>query len=544
MQRHSRMKKSLAIGLLILSSLAYGQDSLNVSRIGVKGYNIIMSDVWGYTAPDGSEYALAGLRNGLSIVDISQTPAMTEIGTIPGVPSVWRDIKTWGDHAYVTHDNTLIPSIMNPEGLLIVDLDSIEYGKTPTYSKMKLPFLEPNIGLTDSVRTAHNLYIDENGIMYLFGSNFPASGVTVLYDVASNPDTPVFLGTWSEHYLHDGMARGDTLWGSAVYAGEFYAIDVSNPANPQTLASYTTSSSFTHNCWISDDNKTLYTTDEVPQAFIGAYDVSDLSNIIEIDLINSSLDSLAIPHNTHVYNDYLVTSYYTSGLQIVDANVPDILVEVGYYDTSPFSFTSTFQGAWGAYPYFPSGKIAVTDMEQGLFVLTTDYPRASYWRGVVVDGLTNAPIVNAQVIEQSGLFSLSSNINGRVKWGGLNDSIVFQVSASGYNVTSQTVDMIPGVVKRDTVYMFPLGFGLSESDVNQFRVFPNPSSDGKFTVDGLKGSTEKLRILSMHGQLLREESILGHLGQYQVNVDLPAGTYIVQLVDDKGQLFSYRQFLN
>jgi hypothetical protein len=92
--------------------------------------------------------------------------------------------------------------------------------------------------------------------------------------------------------------------------------------------------------------------------------------------------------------------------------------------------------------------------------------------------------------------------------------------------------------------MFPLGFGLSESDVNQFRVFPNPSSDGKFTVDGLKGSTEKLRILSMHGQLLREESILGHLGQYQVNVDLPAGTYIVQLVDDKGQLFSYRQFLN
>ena len=29
------------------------------------------------------------------------------------------------------------------------------------------------------------------------------------------------------------MVRGDTLWGAAVYEGNFYALDVSNPYNPK-----------------------------------------------------------------------------------------------------------------------------------------------------------------------------------------------------------------------------------------------------------------------------------------------------------------------
>ena len=538
------MKKSILAALVVLSWAVSAQDSLNINKIGRYDYgNIVGSDIWGYTAPDGSEYALMGLRNGLSIVNITQTPALNEVLRISGVPSVWRDIKTWGHHAYITHDQTLIPSIMPAQGVLIVNMDSIELGRTPTYHNLFLPFIEPNTNTADSIRTCHNLYIDENGIMYLFGCNFPQSGVAVLYDVASNPDTPVSLGTWGEHYLHDGIARGDTLWGSAVYAGEFDAIDVSNKAKPQTMASFPTSSAFTHNCWISDDNKTLFTTDEVPEAYIGAYDVADFNNITEIDLIQSSLDSLAIPHNTHVYNNFLVTSYYTSGLQIVDANVPDILVEVGYYDTSPFGFSSSFQGAWGAYPYFPSGKIAVSDMEEGLFVLSSDYPRASYWRGVVVNGLTNAPIIGASLQEQNGLFRGNSNINGRFKWGGLADSILVEVQANGFNTAIQNIDLISGVVKRDTIYMFPLGFGLTENHPNQFRIFPNPSADGQITIDGLRGNTEWLKILDLQGRVLIERNVLGIAGSLSLQPQLPAGTYLIQLSDTQGRKYSYRQVL-
>jgi choice-of-anchor B domain-containing protein len=538
------MKRIATLLILSFGFSSFAQDSLNVQKIGHLDYGTtIASDIWGYTASNGDEFAIMGLRNAVSIVDVSQTPTMNEVIRIPGVPSVWRDIKTWGHHAYITHDQTLIPSIMPDDGLLIVDLDSIEYGKQPDHWNLYPKFVEPNIGLEDSMRTAHNLYIDENGIMYLFGSNFPQSGVCILYDVATNPDTPQFLGTWSEHYLHDGMVRGDTMWGSAVYAGEFYVVDVSNKANPQTMASFPTSSAFTHNNWISDDNQTLFTTDEVASAYIGAYDVSDLSNISEIDLINSSLDNIAIPHNTHVYNDFLVTSYYTSGLQIVDANEPDIMVEVGYYDTSPFQFTSSFQGAWGAYPYFPSEKIAVSDMEEGLFILDTDYPRAGYWRATVVDGITNAPIPGAAVIEQNSIFARTTDINGTFKFGILPTSLTVDVTASGYNVATYTLGLSAGVVETDTIFMFPLGFGVGEFDRNQYRVFPNPSSTGNITIDGLKGDTELIRIIDIQGRALYESVVLGIAGQYDIQAKLSAGTYQIQLVNSNGSILSYKQVI-
>jgi hypothetical protein len=91
-----------------------------------------------------------------------------------------------------------------------------------------------------------------------------------------------------------------------------------------------------------------------------------------------------------------VTSYYTSGLQIVDASRPDILVETAYYDTSPLTGDG-FDGAWGAYPYLPSGNILVTDRQEGLFILGTDYPRASYFTAFVKDSVTGAPLVNAGI---------------------------------------------------------------------------------------------------------------------------------------------------
>ena len=99
-----------------------------------------------------------------------------------------------------------------------------------------------------------------------------------------------------------------------------------------------TPNAFCHNIWFSDDNQTVYTTDEKTGAFVVSYDVSDLANIAELDRIRTGIfdPTKVIPHNTHVYGDFLVTSYYTSGLQIVDASRPDILVETAYYDTSPF----------------------------------------------------------------------------------------------------------------------------------------------------------------------------------------------------------------
>ena len=143
------------------------------------------------------------------------------------------------------------------------------------------------------------------------------------------------------------MVRGDTLWGAAIYNGEFSVVDVSDKSNPVLLATQSTPNNFTHNCWISDDGNTLFTTDEVSGAYVTSYDVSNLNDIEELDRIQAwSSSTNVIPHNTHVNGDFLITSYYTDGVSVVDASHPSNLIEVAYYDTSDEFSGSGFNGAW------------------------------------------------------------------------------------------------------------------------------------------------------------------------------------------------------
>ena len=203
--------------------------------------------------------------------------------------------------------------------------------------------------------TAHNIYIDENGVLYVFGANYGIGGA-LMYDLVANPENPPLLGVFNDYYLHDGMVRGDTLWGGAINDGVFTVIDVSDKQNPEIIGSHATPNNFSHNCWISDDGDYLFTTDEVSGAYVAAYDVSNLNDIEEVDRIQAwSPQTNVIPHNTHVDGDFIVTSYYADGVSVVDVSNPSNMVEVGYYDTSEDYSGSGFNGAWGAYPWLPSG---------------------------------------------------------------------------------------------------------------------------------------------------------------------------------------------
>jgi len=323
--------------------------------VGTLSYPQGTNDIWGY-ADGPNEYALVGTVTGFSVVDITEPSSPYELFFISGTSSIWRDIKTWGKYAYVTTEAA--------DGLLIVDL-SDQTGETYVYTE-------------EFFTTSHNIYIDENGYAYIFGTN-TGNGGAIILDLTQDPMNPTLAGTFDNYYLHDGMARGDTLWGAAIYAGVFSIIDVSDKSNPEILSSYPTSCQFTHNAWISDDNNFLFTTDETSGCYVGAYDVSDIYNIQEIDLIQEWTGDGAdgnqenvIPHNTHVLGDYLVTSYYTSGVTVIDASDPFNMIEVAYYDTSPMS-GGNFDGCWGAYPYLPSGLVLATDQQEGLFILHTPY---------------------------------------------------------------------------------------------------------------------------------------------------------------------------
>ncbi|MDA7787266.1 choice-of-anchor B family protein [bacterium] len=331
--------------------------SNNTELLSVLEYSVGLNDVWGYVDNTSREYAIVGLETGTSFVEVTDPTNPIEMVQIPGPTSTWRDIKTWGNYAYIVHDSY---SSGESQGLLIVNLEGLGNGNV-SYSS----FYHDN-----QILRAHNIYIDENGVLYVFGGDYSNGGV-VMFDVSTNPEEPIYLGEFEAYYLHDGMVRGDTLWGSAIYAGLLIGVDVSDKQNSVILGSHATPNNFTHNCWVSDDGLTVYTTDEVSGAYISSYDISDINNIEALDQIQSwSNQTNVIPHNTHVKGDYLINSYYCDGVTIVDASDPSNLEEVAFYDTSPDYSGGTFNGAWGAYPWLPSNNLLVTDRENGLHIIS------------------------------------------------------------------------------------------------------------------------------------------------------------------------------
>lgn len=432
------------LSFLLLAVSGFSQ--LNVTYVGQYNYTTDLSDSWGYTDGNGNEYGLIGLRNGVSVLDLSTPSNPTQAGFVSGDQSIWRDIKVWGNYAYVTCDQ-------GNDGLMIIDLSNLPNGITAT-------LFRPEIVLpsgVDTLNTAHNIWIDENGIAYISGANVGNRGV-LMFDVATTPGTPIFVGAEDNEYAHDCYARGDTLYTADIYGGYFSIYDVSNKANPVFLGSHTTPSLFTHNLWLSDDSKTLFTTDEKADAFVGSYDVSNSANAVELDRFrpDSTLGQGVIPHNVHVWDDFLIISYYTDGCILVDAARPHNLIEVGNFDTY-IPASSGFNGVWGAYPYFPSGLIVVSDIGNGAYVLQPNYQRACYLEGKVTDASNGNPIngasikilntLKAELADGSGDYATGYAVSGTY-------NVLY--SAAGYQPKTISVTLSNGVLTALDVQLQPL----------------------------------------------------------------------------------------
>jgi choice-of-anchor B domain-containing protein len=364
----------------ILPLLATAQ--LNVELVSNLDYNPILNDIWGYVDKSGTEYALVGMTTGLSIVSLEDPADPREVQFINGVNSTWRDIKTWEDFAYVTADQ-------GQDGLLIIDLSTLP-DDTAAYA-----FYKPDIVGVGTLQKSHNIWIDEFGLAYLAGANI---GGTAIFDLKSDPWNPEFLTNMPYDYAHDVYVRDSLVYASEIYKGQLGVYRISDLANIKLLGFTTTPFAFTHNAWTSDDGKTCFTTDERANAFVASYDVSDPSDIKELDRFRPAATNgkNVIPHNVHVFNDYAIVSYYTDGCIIVDGSRPDNLIEVGNYD-SYIGANGGFNGAWGAYPFLPSGLVLVSDRQSGLYVLAPQYKRGCYFEGSVRNKLTQNPVANAMV---------------------------------------------------------------------------------------------------------------------------------------------------
>jgi len=315
---------------------------------------------------------------------------------------------------------------------------------------------------------AHNLYIDENGVAYIFGASSnsgssPADGAIFL-DVATNPIDPSYLGEWNDFYIHDGMVRGDTMYVGCIYEGELYIVDVSNKNNPQNLGHTTTPSSFTHNAWVSNDGNYVFTTDEQSDAYVGSYNITDMNNIQEVDRIQSNPGSNSIPHNAHVDGNFLITSWYRDGTVVHDITYPNNMIEVANYDSYAGSGDG-FDGCWGTYPFLPSGNIISSDINSNnsnnarLLVYSRDFQQASYLDGNVSDITNSLPIASAniEILNTLSLISTSSDISGNYSSGIAstgNYDIVF--SAAGYLSDTLNTNLSSGIITTVDIQLQPL----------------------------------------------------------------------------------------
>ena len=309
------------------------------------------NDVWGYTDPNGHEFALVGHRSGTYIYDVSSNPHdPIEVGFIPGATSTWRDIKTHSYYCYVTNETG--------GGMDIISLeDPFNPFKVAEY--------------TDTFTTAHNLFISD-GYAYIFGSNNDEGGCRILS--LDNPINPIEVGSWENAYFHDGFVKNDTLYGCGIYDGTLYIIDVSIKSNPINLVEHNYSNYGCHAVWVTDDSKYVVTGDEEAGGYVYIFDIQDFDNINLVSLWYPNEENAEDKsvHNVLIKGDLLYISYYVYGTRILNISDPYNPIEVAYYDWYPGQ-SGLYSGNWGTYPLTENGLIYSTDYSgNGFFIMS--YP--------------------------------------------------------------------------------------------------------------------------------------------------------------------------
>jgi hypothetical protein len=153
-------------------------------------------------------------------------------------------------------------------------------------------------------------------------------------------------------------------------------VDVTNKAAPSQVSRTGYSGvGYTHQGWLLDGQRYFLLGDEQDETDFGhntytyIWDLEDLDNPLLLGHYTGP--NASIDHNMYVIGDFVYQSNYTSGLQILDitdtANAN--LSMFAFFDTYPSSNNSSFNGSWSNYPFFESGVVAVSGIDEGLFIL-------------------------------------------------------------------------------------------------------------------------------------------------------------------------------
>jgi choice-of-anchor B domain-containing protein len=347
------------------------------------------NDIWGWTDPQTTkEYALLGRSTGVSFVDVTDPAHPIYLGNLPThtVESLWRGMKVYRNHLFVVSEAAA-------HGLQVFDLTNLRNVISP-------PATFGETAYYDGIASAHTINIDyETGFAYIAGSK-PGANRTIgvntcpgraqgggglhVVDIR-NPAAPTFAGCVdSDGYTHetecliyrgpDTQHRGREICFSSN-EDTLTIVDVTDKSAPQQLSRTGYVAGYTHQGWLTDDQKQFLLNDELDEqqqhlpTRTYVWDVSDL----DAPLLRGAYSgpTASIDHNLYVRGQFAVESNYRSGvrfLDVSDARTAD-LREVGFFDVYPIDDQALFNGTWSNYPYFASGTVIASGIEQGLFVL-------------------------------------------------------------------------------------------------------------------------------------------------------------------------------
>ena len=227
---------------------------------------------------------------------------------------------------------------------------------------------------------------EDSGFAYAVGTNTCSGGLYMIN--IQTPANPTSAGCFSAAgYTHDAQCvnyDGPDLdhQGKEICFNSnldtLTIVNVTNKAGPVMLSRTGYSGSrYTHQGWLTEDQVYFLLGDEddeaenpkVTNTRTYLWDVSDLDAPALIGSHDST--TTATDHNQYVKGSYTYQSNYRAGLRILD--ITDIangnLTEVAFFDVYPRSDSPKEDGTWSNYPFFDSGIVIVSVIEQGLFIL-------------------------------------------------------------------------------------------------------------------------------------------------------------------------------
>ncbi len=363
------MKKLILLLFIAASFQMFAQTEGNLlgawsdpGLIGTAQYDNTYNEVWGY-AINGQEYAIIGSTSGTHFINVTDPTNPVEDFFVEGASAgdhiVHRDFHDYNGYLFSAAGE-------GNSTLQIIDMSDLPNSIDVTYDS------------NESFSTSHNIFIDEDrGILYGLAMQGGSPGYSALRLIDINdPLNPVYLAEYNNlagvqfGHVHDAYVRDGKAFLNCGNDG-LAIVDFTDPLNPIGLGSLTSypESGYNHSGWTNDACTHYFFADETWGTAIKSVDITDPTDLEVNALFDAGSDSpFSIAHNQIVACDILYSSYYYDGVQAWDISDPENPARIMYYQTSSRTHDNNYEGAWGVYPFLPSGNLLVSDMQEGLFI--------------------------------------------------------------------------------------------------------------------------------------------------------------------------------